>query len=211
MIQSKVTAVRGQIMTNSHKIKIIGLTGQSGAGKSTVRKIFEQSGFTVIDCDSISRNIASKKAFLSEIEERFGKDLLCGDGSLDRAKTASVIYGSKSDYEKYCGIIFPFITYDIMREIEKSNGIILLDAPTLFESGIEIICTEIISVTADFDVCVKRISSRDGITEITAKERLYSQHNVDFFRKNSDYIIENNGSEKELYDKTIALVNIMKG
>ncbi len=190
---------------------IIGLTGQSGAGKSTVRRIFEQSGFDVLDCDAAAKETASKQEFLQEVALRFGRGILNDDGSLNRARTASMIYGDKQKYAEYCGIIFPLITYDIMRKIEGSGKAVLLDAPTLFEAGIDILCTKIISVIADISLCADRISKRDNITPETARQRLSSQHNADFFKENSDYIIENNGSESELFEKAWAVIDIMKG
>lgn len=198
-------------MENPQKIRIIGLTGQSGAGKSTVRGVFEQNGFAVIDCDEAARKIASKSAFLNEVSERFGKDILNSDGTLDRVKTASMIYNDKAKYNEYCGIIFPYITYDIMRQIERSDKNVLLDAPTLFEAGIDGLCMEIISVVADIERCAERISKRDKITLEKARERLSSQHGADFFREHSDFVIENNGSEKELFDKAQAVIDKLKG
>lgn len=198
-------------MENPQKIRIIGLTGQSGAGKSTVRGVFEENGFAVIDCDKIARKIASKSAFLNEVAERFGRDILNADGTLDRVKTAAIIYNDKQKYAEYCGIIFPYITYDIMRQIEHFDKDVLLDAPTLFEARIDGLCSEIISVTADFELCAERISKRDKITLEKAKERLSSQHGADFFREHSDFVIENNGSEKELYDKAQAIIVKLKG
>lgn len=190
---------------------IIGLTGQSGAGKSTVRRVFEQRGFDVIDCDAEAKEAASKQAFLQEVALRFGRDILNRDGSLNRAKTASMIYGDKQKYDEYCGIIFPLITYDIMRKIERSGKVVLLDAPTLFEAGIDILCSKIISVIADISLCTERISKRDNISPETARQRLSSQHDADFFKEYSDYIIENNGSESELFEKAMTVIDKMKG
>ena len=198
-------------MNNMHKNRIIGLTGQSGAGKSTVRAVFEENGFSVIDCDGAAREIAAKRAFLDEISERFGKRLLNEDGSLNRAETAAMIYGDRTKYSEYCGIIFPYITYYIMRKIENAAGDVLLDAPTLFEAGIDALCTDIISVIADTKLCAERISRRDGISLEKARERLSSQHSVSFFKEHSDYVIENNASEKELCEKAQALIEELKG
>lgn len=198
-------------MNNMQKIRIIGLTGQSGAGKSTVRAVFEENGFSVIDCDGVAREVAEKRAFLNEISERFGKKLLNEDGSLNRAETAAMIYGDRAKYSEYCGIIFPYITYYIMRKIENAAGNVLLDAPTLFEAGIDALCTDIISVVADTKLCAERISRRDGISHEKARERLSSQHSEAFFRDNSDYVIENSGSEKELCEKALALIKELKG
>lgn len=176
-----------------------------------MRHVFEENGFDVIDCDVVARKIASKSAFLKEISERFGKDILNFDGTLDRVKTAAMIYNDKAKYAEYCGIIFPYITYDIMRQIEHFDKDVLLDAPTLFEAGIDGLCTEIISVIADIGLCAERISKRDKITLEKAKERLSSQHGADFFREYSDFVIENNGSEKELYEKAQRIIDKMKG
>lgn len=194
-----------------HKNRIIGLTGQSGAGKSTVRAVFEENGFSVIDCDGAAREIAAKRAFLYEISERFGKRLLNEDGSLNRAETAAMIYGDRTKYSEYCGIIFPYITYYIMRKIENAAGDVLLDAPTLFEAGIDALCTDIISVVAETSLCAERISRRDGISLEKANERLSSQHSVSFFKEHSDFVIENNASEKELCEKALALIEELKG
>lgn len=194
-----------------HKNRIIGLTGQSGVGKSTVRAVFEENGFSVIDCDGAAREIAAKRAFLDEISERFGKRLLNEDGSLNRAETAAMIYGDRTKYSEYCGIIFPYITYYIMRKIENAAGDVLLDAPTLFEAGIDALCTDIISVVADTKLCVERISRRDGISLEKARERLSSQHSVSFFKEHSDFVIENSASEKELCEKALALIEELKG
>lgn len=198
-------------MGNSQKIRIIGLSGQSGAGKSTVRRVFEENGFDVIDCDAVARKIASKSAFLNEISERFGREILSADGTLDRVKTAAMIYNDKAKYAEYCGVIFPYITYDIMRQIERFDKDILLDAPTLFEAGIDGLCSGIVSVVADIGLCAERISKRDKITLEKARERLSSQHGADFFREHSDFVIENNGSEKGLYEKAQSVIDKMKG
>ena len=85
----------------------------------------------------------------------------------------------------------------------------MLDAPTLFESGLENICEKIVSVAADKEVLINRITVRDGITREEAKNRLDSQYDADFFREKSDMLIMNNGSEEELsrkINKTICLI-----
>ena len=181
-------------------ISITGLTGMSGAGKSTAAKMFSIRGFTVIDCDMLARKTAQDTRFLSELSQRFEENLLNSDGTLDRKKTAQVVFSDKEKNEKYFGIIFPYITYEIMRIIRSAKGGILLDAPTLFESKTDMLCDNIISVIADEEVCIKRISLRDNISEAQARARLFAQHNEDFFRDNSDFVIENNseGSYEKL-------------
>lgn len=191
-------------MLDLPNISITGLTGMSGAGKSTAAKIFSQRGFTVIDCDDIARKTAQDPLFLKELSQRFEEKLVKDDGTLDRKKTAEVVFADREKNAKYFGVIFPYITYEIMRIVSRSEGGILIDAPTLFEAKMDMLCSNIISVVADEEVCVRRISLRDKISEKSARARLSAQHNERFFRDNSDYIIENNsGDISEKIDRII--------
>lgn len=179
-------------MLNLPNISITGLTGMSGAGKSTAAKMFLIRGFTVIDCDIIARKTAQDPRFLDELSQRFEENLLKSDGTLDRKKTADIVFSDKEKNAKYFGVIFPYITYEIMEIIRCAKGEILLDAPTLFEAKIDMLCGNIVSVVANEEVCVRRISARDNISETQARTRLSAQHSESFFRNNSDFVIENN-------------------
>jgi len=188
-------------------IIIIGVTGMSGAGKSTICREFSKSCDTVIDCDAVAREIAGKREFLDELKVRFGGNILNTDGSLNRPETARIIFSDKQKRALYNRIIFQYIVYEVVRRIKAARGTVLLDAPTLFEAGLDMICTKIVSVTADFDRCAERISERDNIPPERARARLMSQHNADFFKKNSDFTIENNGSYEELNKRAKALID----
>ncbi|MDE7360508.1 MAG: dephospho-CoA kinase [Oscillospiraceae bacterium] len=185
-------------MVNLPNIMIIGLTGQSGAGKSTVCEMFAENGFTVIDCDDIARKTADNRRFLDEISRRFSEELLNPDGTLNRASTAKLIFTDEEKRGRYQRIIFPYIIYEIMCRIKSAKNKVLLDAPTLFESGLDMVCGKIVSVTADTDKCAERIVKRDGISPERARERLSSQHSAEYFRERSDCTIENNGTLEEL-------------
>lgn len=191
---------------------IIGLTGMSGAGKTTVCTAFRERGFSVIDCDVIARKTAEIPAFLAEISERFSEKILRPDGSLDRPGAARLIYGDKCAKEKYQRIIFPYIIYNVIREVKKSGSAVLLDAPTLFESKLDMICTRIVSVCAAESVCADRIAVRDSITLEQAVSRISAQHNAEFFHERSDYFIENDGTVEELGGKAEKIIDmILKG
>ena len=190
---------------------IIGLTGQSGAGKSTVSAVFESRDFSVIDCDRIAREAARNSAFLNELSERFPQKLLNPDGSLNRQATADLIYNDTRAREKYQRVIFPYIIYEMIREIKESGGIVVLDAPTLFEAGLDIICDKIVAVTADTEMCVRRITERDKIGEQQARERLSSQKSAEFFRIHSDYHIENNTTAADLRENAAKVADKIKG
>ena len=179
-------------MLNLPNISITGLTGMSGAGKSTAAKIFSQRGFTIVDCDKIARKTADNPLFLNELSQRFEEKMLNDDGTLNRKKTAEVVFSDKKKNAKYFGVIFPYITYEIMRIVGNAKCEILLDAPTLFEAKMDMLCENIVSVVADEKICVKRIALRDNISENQAKSRLSAQNNEQFFRAHSDFLIENN-------------------
>lgn len=198
-------------MVNLPNIMIIGLTGQSGAGKSTVCGEFAQRGFTVIDCDSIARQTSNDRRFLDEISRRFPEKLLSPDGTLNRTATAKLIFTDEEKRAQYQRIIFPYIINKIMCAIKSAKSNVLLDAPTLFESGLEMVCNKIVSVTANTDKCAERIMERDKITSGQARERLFSQHSAEFFKGSSDYNIENNGTLRELIDRTAEIIDKMKG
>lgn len=198
-------------MVNLPNIMIIGLTGQSGAGKSTVCKVFAESGFDIIDCDVIARKTAENSRFLGEISQRISENLLNSDGTLNRTATAKLIFTDEEKRAQYQRIIFPYIINKIMCAIKSAKSNVLLDAPTLFESGLEMVCNKIVSVTANTDKCAERIMERDKITSGQARERLFSQHSAEFFKGSSDYNIENNGTLRELIDRTAEIIDKMKG
>lgn len=192
-------------MLDLPKIKIIGITGMSGAGKSTVCREISKRFDTVIDCDEVARETAEKQDFLSELKVRFGGEVLNIDGTLNRVETARIIFSDDKKRALYNRIIFQYIVYEVIQRIRDAEGMVLVDAPTLFEAGLDMVCTKIVSVIADFDFCAKRISERDNISPERAKARLISQHDAEFFKKHSHCIIENNGTQQELIHRAKVL------
>ncbi|MGN0683219.1 MAG: dephospho-CoA kinase [Oscillospiraceae bacterium] len=192
-------------------IKIIGVTGMSGSGKSTVCRELAEYCNTVIDCDVIAREISGKQAFLDELKQRFSESVLNPDGTLNRTETARIIFSDNDKRALYNRIIFPYIVYEVIGRINTSDGMVLLDAPTLFESGLDMICTKIVSVTADYSLCVERISQRDNISLERAEARLSSQHSADYFKLHSHYTIENNSSYEELAKQICSIMDRING
>jgi len=207
-------------MNSLDGVMVIGLTGQTGAGKSTVSRIFSDNGFAVINADNIARKVVEKGSkCLEEIADFFGKGVVTEDKTLDRKALAGIVFSDKTKLETLNTIIYPYITGEILRRIrecsENGEKLILLDAPTLFESRADDFCEIIISVLADPEVRKKRIIVRDGLTPDQAQKRMNSQLDEDFFESHSDYIIHNNGKldtvnriSKEVSDKIRELYNI---
>ena len=176
---------------------MIGLTGQSGAGKTTVSRVFSQNGFAVIDADIISREVTEKgQPCLTELSEAFGSDIINPDGTLNRKRLGSIVFSDREKLRQLNGIIYPYIIYRIISRIdelsEDGRELILLDAPTLFEANADDLCDLIISVTADESIRMSRIIARDGITPEAAKKRFESQYSEHFFVNHSDFVIINN-------------------
>lgn len=200
-------------MNNLKNIMIVGLTGQTGAGKSTVSRVFEGNGFAVINADMIARQVVENGSkCLDEISDFFGDSVLNPDNTLNRKALAKIVFTDRAKLDSLNTIIYPYITHEILKQIRdnanKGKTLILLDAPTLFESHADDFCEIIISVLATAERRKKRIIERDGLTYRQAAERMSSQLDADFFISHSDYIIRNNDSiealnavSKEVSDK----------
>lgn len=194
---------------------VTGLTGQSGAGKTTVSRVFKDKGFGIIDADIISREIMEKgMPCLAEVSEAFGEDILREDGTLDRKKLGGIVFSDKEKLRQLDGICYPYIIYRVIERIEELSqqgySLILLDAPTLFESNADDLCDLIISVTADEEIRQQRIVSRDGISPEAAKKRFDSQYSESFFINHSDFVIKNNKSAEVLADKASEVADRVK-
>lgn len=179
---------------------LLGLTGQSGAGKSTIARILEQHGAYVIDCDKLARYVVEPgKPALLEIAEAFGADVLNPDGTMNRTKVASIVFSDEASLHKLNQITHKYIEEEIDGILLKvKNPLIVIDAPVLFESGMHIKCHKVLGVLADRKTRILRIMERDGLSRQKAEERIFAQHDDDFYRSRCDFLLENNGTAEEL-------------
>lgn len=186
-------------------MKIIGLTGPTGAGKSSIVTIAKKLNIKVFNCDKIAREVTEKgQPALEKLAEEFGNDIL-ENGCLIRSKLAQKAFASKEETEKLNRIIFPFIKKKLVslitQEIENGTKAVLLDAPTLYESGTDVLCDKVIAVLSSKEIRQKRIIKRDNLNIQSANLRMNAGKSDNFYTK-ADYIINNNGSIKEFLDKT---------
>ena len=181
---------------------IYGLTGQTGAGKTTVAKELLKKGWQVIDCDLVARQVVEKGSpVLPELAKAFGEDILLPDGSLDRKALAKKAFATQEGRQKLNAITHPAITKQVSRQIidEKDRfPVFVIDAALLSKSEMYHYCSKMIVVTADRDVRIKRIMSRDSITEEQATERINAQPDEQYYKSIADVVIENNGGEIDL-------------
>ncbi len=170
---------------------VVGLTGPSGAGKTSVTEIARGLGYKVIDCDSVARNAALKGSEgLKALVKAFGKGILNADGSLNRAALAKSAFSSTQKTELLNETILPYIVRLITPQLDSKK--VLLDAPTLFESGVDSICNVTVAVLADTNFRLQRIINRDNLDESAARLRISAGKSDDFYKSRVDYVLYNN-------------------
>ena len=193
---------------------IVGITGSSGAGKSEVSKLLaKEYDAYLIDADKIAKNLSKENAdYLNEIVVSFGQEILKKDGTLNRKRLGEIIYNSEEKRELLNSITFKYIVSEIKILIEKNHEkkAIIIDAPLLFESGLNNICDTIIGVIAKKEIKVKRLIARDSLEQRTLEKRIDSQKDDDFFVKNCNIVIENNFATQEELKRNIEEKTILK-
>lgn len=192
---------------------ILGLTGQTGAGKTTACITAKNYGFEIVNCDEVARDTVKKGSeALKKLTEVFGKEIIGENGELNRKMLAHKAFTDKASTEKLNETLLPFITEDIKNIIEKSeNQFILLDAPTLFESGANKFCNKTLGITAPEDIRLARIIKRDNLSREQALERISAGKSDAFFKENCDFIIENRGDLKDFTDNFENLLKTILG
>ena len=182
---------------------VLGLTGQTGAGKTTVCDALRARGVPVIDCDLLAREVIdNSKSCLGDLVLEFGCDVIDHNGELNRRKLGSVVFSDKRRLRRLNETTYPHI----MRQIEETVGsyreaavpLLVLDAPTLYEAGADKLCDAVIAVLAPEEARLRRIMARDALPEPDARNRIKSQHSDGFYKKRADFVVENSGTQAEL-------------
>ena len=183
-------------------MKIIGVTGTSGAGKTTICILLkEKYDACIIDADEIARRLSKKGSiYLQSIVEYFGEEILDDDGELKRSELASLIYENDEKRQGLNRLTFMYVVQEIKNKINElvDKSLIVIDAPLLFESKLDQICDFVIGVTATEEKKIQRICERDHISDEMAKKRLAIQITEDEIQQKADFVIENNGDVEVL-------------
>ena len=174
----------------------LGLTGKTGAGKSTVAELLKEKGCYIIDGDVIARQITEKGSeVLPILQKAFGEDILDENGELIRKKLAERAFSSKENTTLLNSITHPVIKQRCSEEMAKAESLgyktALIDAAALLDSDCKDLCHKIIVVSAPEEIRLERILSRDSITKEQAMTRINAQKSDEYYFSHADIIIRN--------------------
>lgn len=178
-------------------MKIIGLTGGIGSGKSSVARVFSSLGIPVFYADASGRKVLESDAeVVSAVTDLLGKEAFGNDGKPNRAHIAHIVFNDQSKLEALNAIIHPAVGRDFQQwKAQQNAAYCLREAAILFESGSHKDCDAVICVSAAKDVRVKRVMSRDKVSTAEVEARMAKQMSQVEKEKLSDFVIQNNGNE----------------
>lgn len=186
---------------------IIGITGNSGSGKTTFSKLLNKEyNAETIDADKVVRKLSMPgEVYFKEVVKKFGREILLESGEINKTQLSKIIFSDSKKRETLNLLTFKYVVDEIKKVASLSkNKTVIIDAPLLIESNLNKICDIVISVIADKDTKIERICKRDNILKEQALKRISAQPEDEFYLKNSNIvIINNNNSNLEKQIKSI--------
>lgn len=184
---------------------IIGITGGTGCGKTTLLKVIAEKGGLILDCDAIYHQLlVTDKQLLETIEARFPGTV--ENGALLRKKLGSIVFSDEKALLDLNKITHSAVKKEVLRHLESHPKLAAIDAIALFEGGLAELCDMTVAVTAPEAVRVQRLMRRDGISEDYARSRIAAQNDERWFRARCDYILENSDTEVQFHNKCLAFL-----
>ena len=178
-------------------MKVIGLTGGTGSGKSVVSKSLAAAGAVIVDADKIAHEIILKgEPAYQEIIEYYGTGILDEEGNIIRKKLGEIVFNDKEKLAFLNQCTHKYITAEVKRQIAEAKAegtatAIIVDAPLLLEAKLETVCDLVWVVYAEPEVRAQRVMARDGITYELAKARIANQKSWEEYKAAADAIIDN--------------------
>jgi len=200
----------------TYSMKIIGVTGVFGSGKSEAARMIAKEGAYLIDHDQINHDLLIKgEPGYDAILREYGKGILNGDDQIIRSKVAALAFKSEASVQRICSLLHPLIIVveqELVRKFkrDKEHGTIVFDSPLLFESGRDAVCDHTIVISSDEEKLYKRIKKSFGLDKDEARRRLFYQMSTIEKVKRADYVIENNGTLAELKESVKSVLKRIK-
>lgn len=184
---------------------IIGITGGTGCGKTTLLNVIAEQGGLILDCDAIYHQLlATDTALLKAIESRFPGTV--ENGILQRKKLGAIVFSDEAALLDLNRIAHSAVKAEVLRRLECAPTLAAIDAIALFEGGLAELCDVTVAVTAPMEVRIQRLMARDGISEAYARNRIAAQHKEEWFREHCNYVLENDGTQSQFYGKCLAFL-----
>lgn len=184
---------------------ILGITGGTGCGKTTLLKQIASLGGRILDCDAIYHQLLeTDDALLRSIEAQFPGTV--ENGVLLRKKLGAQVFAHPEDLERLNQITHSAVYREVQRQLADQPPLAAIDAIALFESGLARLCQCTVAVTAPLEDRVQRLMARDGISRDYARSRIAAQHPPEWFASRCDYVLENTGSEAAFQKNCLAFL-----
>lgn len=177
-------------------MKVIGLTGSIGSGKSTVANIMRQMGVAILCADAAAKKVVEKgNPAYKKIVKTFGEKVVNKDKTLNRTRLGEIVFSSESKRKLLNSIVHPEVIAELKREIDRmaslQRKVVVLDIPLLYEEGLEILCHKVVVVYATETMMEKRIFLRDNLSKDEIRKRITAQLPIEEKKKRADYVIDN--------------------
>ena len=184
---------------------ILGITGGSGCGKTTLLNLIARAGGLILDCDAIYHELLTRDNLLTDaIEARFPG--VVEEGTLNRKKLGTVVFADPQALLDLNAITHAAVKNEVLRRLETAPTLAAIDAIGLFEGHLAELCDITIAVTAPVEDRVQRLMARDSISEEYARSRIAAQHDEQWFADRCDHILENDGSFDAFATKCVAFL-----
>ena len=181
---------------------ILGITGGTGCGKTTLLNVLRDLGGLVLDCDAIYHELLqTDRDLLAAIEARFPGTV--ENGVLQRKKLGNVVFSDEKALLDLNRITHGAVKAEVLRRLAEKPSLAAIDAIGLIEGGLAELCDLTVAVTAPREDRVRRLMARDSISAEYAEKRIDAQKDPSWYRENCDYVLENTGTEQEFVSKCL--------
>ncbi len=185
---------------------ILGITGGTGCGKTTLLEVIREADGLVLDCDAIYHDLLRTDAsLLKAIEARFPG--VVEHGVLQRKKLGTLVFSDPQALLDLNAITHAAVKQEVIRHLASAPKLAAIDAIALFEGGLSQLCDTTVAVTAPAEVRIARLMARDGISEDYARSRIAAQHEESWFRSRCTYVLENGGTKEQFHKKCLAFLS----